>query len=403
MRARNERPGAAADALPPPRHTPRVAVRPWLAGIALGALVAASARGGPAPLPPQPPDVPWPTQSWPQGAPAAADATALTRAVEQLFAPTGRGGLPDTRALLVVQDGRVVLERYAEGFGPDSRFHSWSMAKSVTHALVGVLVREGRLDLDAPAPVPAWHAAGDPRAALTLRHLLTMTSGLDNADGGEDPQSFVARILFGDLCADTAEAAARVPLLHPPGTHWAYSTGTTQIVSGIVAHSVGGGREGMRSFLERELVTPLGAKSLLLEFDAAGTPLGGGYLFANARDWARLGELYLRDGVWEGSRILPAGWVDFARRVAPAANNGVYGAGFWVNGNPAEDQFRPLREGLEAFEMSGNAGQFVVVVPDRDLVVVRLGEMQRVTWGDLGDELSQLIAAFPPRRAELSP
>ena len=173
--------------------------------------------------------------------------------------------------------------------------------------------------------------------------------------------------------------------MHEPGTYWAYSTATTQIVSGILAQSVGGGREGVRAFVERELATPLGAKSLLIEFDAAGTPLGGGYVFATARDWARLGTLYLRDGVWDGARVLPEGWVGFARTVAHVANNGVYGAHFWVNGNPGDGQFRPLRQGLEAFEMSGNGGQFVVIAPDRDLVVVRLGEMQRATWAELGD------------------
>jgi CubicO group peptidase (beta-lactamase class C family) len=374
-----------------------------LAGVALAALLtAASARSDPAPLPPQPPGVAWPIASWPQGPPDA-DAAALTRAQQELFLPIGRGGVPDTRALLAVQGGRLVLERYADGFGPESRFRSWSMAKSVTQALVGILVREGRLELDAPAPVPAWGAAGDPRGALTLRNLLNMTSGLDNADGDDGAQSFVARILFGDLSGDTASAAAQVSLAYPPGTHWAYSTGTTQIVSGILAREVGGGREGMRAFVERELATPLGAKSLLLEFDAAGTPLGGGYLFASARDWARLGTLYLRDGVWDGRRILPEGWVEFARMPAPAGNNGTYGAGFWVNGEPAGDQFRPLREGLDAFEMSGNAGQFVVIAPDRDLVVVRLGEMQRFTWPELSSTLSDLIAAFPPRGAEAAP
>jgi CubicO group peptidase (beta-lactamase class C family) len=155
----------------------------------------------------------------------------------------------------------------------------------------------------------------------------------------------------------------------------------------------------VRAFLERELLEPLGARSLVLEFDPAGTPLGGGYVWASAQDWARLGLLYLRDGVWDGRRILPEGWVDFTRTTAPAANNGTYGAHFWVAAEPAEDQFRMLRPGIEAFEMSGNAGQFVVIVPDRDLVVVRLGEMHQTSWPELNDGLGALIEAFP-RRAE---
>jgi CubicO group peptidase (beta-lactamase class C family) len=294
----------------------------------------------------------------------------------------------------------MVWERFADGFDADSRFRSWSMAKSVTNALVGILVRDGKLALDAPAPVPRWQRAGDPRRALTLRHLLNMTSGLDNADGDEaEADSFIARLLFGDLSSDTAAAAEKVDLDYEPGTHWAYSTATTQILSGIVARSIGGGRAGVHAFLERELIAPLGLRSFVLEFDPAETPLGGGYVWASARDWARLGLLYLRDGIWDGRRILPAGWVDFTRTVANAANNGTYGAHFWSVARPAAGQFQPLRPGIEAFQMNGNGGQFVVVVPDRDLVVVRLGEMHATSWPDLNDRLAALIQAFPRQPA----
>lgn len=354
---------------------------------------------GAAPLPPQPAGVAWPTQRWPEGPPVGVDRAALDAAGATLFGPIGRGALPDTRALLAVQGGRLVFERYADGFGEGSRFRSWSMAKSVTNAMVGLLVRDGKLALDAPAPVPRWQRPGDPRRTLTLRQLLTMTSGLDNADGGDGAGSFVARLLFGDRSSDTAEAAEKTDLDFEPGTRWAYSTATTQILCGIVARTVGGGREGVRAFLERELIAPLGLGSFVLEFDPAETPLGGGYAWASARDWARLGLLYLRDGVWDGRRLLPEGWVDFSRSVAPAENNGTYGAHFWVSGAPAEDQFQVLRPGIEAFQMNGNAGQFVVIVPDRDLVVVRLGEMHATSWPELNDRLGALIEAFPHREA----
>jgi CubicO group peptidase (beta-lactamase class C family) len=364
------------------------------------ALVASLVVGAPAlagsPLPPQPADVPWPTAEWPTGEPGAeVDRAALEAAASALFAARGRGGIPDTRALLVVQHGRLVFERYAEGFGERSRFRSWSAAKSVTNALVGILVREGKLALDDPAPVPEWRTPGDPRAAITLRHLLQMSAGLDNADGGEGADSFIARLLFGDLSGDTAHAAAQRDALYAPGSHWAYSTGTSQIVAGLVARAVGGGKRRVRAFVADELAAPLGAHSLLVEFDGSGTPLAGGYFFATARDWARLGTLYLRDGVWEGRRVLPEGWVDFTRTPGRAENNGVYGAHFWVNAEPAEGQFRPLRAGIEAFAMQGNGGQFIGILPDRDLVVVRLGELQRLTWRELGGGLSDLIVAFP--------
>jgi CubicO group peptidase (beta-lactamase class C family) len=349
-------------------------------------------------LPQQPAGVAWPTLGWSEGQPAAGvDQSMLETAVAKLSLPVGRGGLPDTRALLVAQGGRIVLERYAAGFGRASRFRSWSMAKSVTQCLTGILVREGRLALDAPAPVPEWQRPGDPRAQLTLRHVLTMTTGLDNADGGDEADSFVAQMVFGERAKDTSAFASRVDLVHEPGAHWDYSTATSQILSGIVGRSVGGGREGVRAFAERELAQPLGIVSLVLEFDPAETLLGGLYVWASARDWARLGLLYLRDGRWDGRRILPEGWVDFTRTVAPAANNGSYGAHFWVTAPPGPEQWQTLAPGIEAFQMNGNGGQFVVMVPDRDLVIVRLGEMHASTWPELNAQLAELIRAFPTR------
>ena len=347
-------------------------------------------------LPPQPVGVVWPTLGWREGPPSAGvDHSTLETAVAKLQLPVGRGGLPDTRALLVVQGGRIVLERYAAGFGRESRFRSWSMAKSVTQCLTGILVREGRLALDAPAPVPEWQRPGDPRAQLTLRHLLNMTTGLDNADGDDEADSFIAQMVFGERAKDTSAFASRVDLVHEPGTHWNYSTATSQILSGIVGRSVGGGREGVRAFAERELAEPLGIESLVLEFDAAETLLGGLYVWASARDWARLGLLYLRDGRWDGRHILPEGWVDFTRTVAPAANNGTYGAHFWITAKPGPEQWPTLAPGIEAFQMNGNAGQFVVMVPDRDLVIVRLGEMHASSWPELNAQLAELIDAFP--------
>ncbi len=348
-------------------------------------LLSAQALCAGAPLPAQPTGVPWPTAEWPRAEPeASVDRAAFAAASAALFEPRGRGGLPDTRALLVVHHGRVVGEQYADGFSAESRFRSWSAAKSVTNALVAILAREGKLALDDPAPVPEWSVPGDPRAAITLRQLLQMSAGLDNADGEEG--AFVGRLFFGDLSGDSAHGAAQRDVLFPPGTHWDYSTGTSQILSGVVARAVGGGKSAIRAFIERELAQPLGATSLVVEFDGSGTPLGGGYVWATARDWARLGTLYLRDGIWDGRRILPEGWVDFTRTPGPASD-GRYGAHFWV---------APFGSEIEAFAMQGNGGQFIAIVPDRDLVVVRLGEMHSLSWNDIGSLVGNLIAAFSP-------
>jgi CubicO group peptidase (beta-lactamase class C family) len=331
----------------------------------------------------------------------AIDVARLDAALDAAFAPKGYNGLPDTRALLVVHRGTIVAERYAQGFGPESRMQSWSMAKTVTQALVGILVGQKRLDLHAPAPVPAWQAEGDPRRAITLDQLLHMTSGLDNADGGLAPDAFVSRLLFGPGSRDVFAYASNVPTVNAPDTHWAYSTGTSMIVAGIVGRSVGGGPTEMLAFMHRELFDPIGVRTAVPEFDAAGTFLGGAWVWATARDWARIGYLYLRDGMWDGRRVLPEGWVDYSRTPAPAPDNGVYGAHLWLNLEPKAQQFAPLPGGPHsAFALQGNGGQMVIVVPTRDLVVVRLGVTQTMTFPGVSQAVAAVVATVAPSSPE---
>jgi CubicO group peptidase (beta-lactamase class C family) len=357
------------------------------------------------PLPPQPAELAWPTDQWPEGPlPDDLDRTAFEASVEQLFSSKGRGGYDDTRALLVIQGGRIVFERYADGFGRESRFQSWSMAKSVTNALTGVLVRQGRMDLDARADVEAWSAPDDPRRALTLRHLLHMRSGLDNADGfGEQVDltfAFISRLLFGEGALAPGDYAANVPLIHPIGEHWAYSTGTSIVIAKMCGEQVGDGSAGTRDFLEREVFHPIGIRSAQPEFAKSGEFLGGAFVHASARDWARFGYLYLRDGVWDGRRVLPEGWVDFSRTPNPARNNRIYGAHFWVNADPAEGagQWKPLPGGPSSvFMAEGASFQMVAIAPAKDLVAVRLGTDQGTPFPQIKEPFGPLISAFPDR------
>ncbi|MBW2371398.1 MAG: serine hydrolase [Deltaproteobacteria bacterium] len=357
----------------------------------------ASSEPAAVPASPQPSGVPWPSQAWPAAEPGPdVDRAALEQAYEHAFRTLGRAGVRNTRALLAVHRGRIVAERYADGFDAQTRFHSWSMAKSVTQALVGILVRQGRLEVGAPAPVPEWHGADDPRRVVTLNHLLHMTSGLDNADG-QGGEGFGAQMLFGDGAADQVAFASDVALTREPDTHWAYSTATSNIVAWIVQQEVGGTPEALLGFLHRELLDPLGMRRTIPEFDAAGHYLGGGFVWASAHDWARFGYLYLRDGVWEGSRILPEGWLDYTTTAAPAPNNSVHTAHFWINAQARPGQFEILPGAPpSAFCASGAYGQYVCMVPTHDLLVVRLGEMQGIDWPELRSPIVELIAAFPP-------
>jgi CubicO group peptidase (beta-lactamase class C family) len=324
------------------------------------------------PLPPQPRDVPWPTEAWPEGElPKGVDLEALLDHAFDEASP-----LAVTHAVVVVHHGRIVVERYhgaLEHFDrpptpvtDDTALLSWSMAKSVLHAVVGLLVGDGRLDLDAPAAVPEWAGPADPRHAITLRQLLAMRDGLDFVeDYVDDRVSDTIQMLFGDRQSDMANFAADRPLAAPPGTRFNYSSGTSNIVSGVVARTVGPGEDYAR-FLHGRLFSPLDMRSADPEFDEAGTWVASSYLRATARDWARFGLFYLRDGVWDGVRLLPAGWVDYARTMVSTDEDGQpYGAHWWglTGDNP-----------LGTFRASGYEGQSISICPALDLVVVRLGK-----------------------------
>lgn len=337
------------------------------------------------PLPKQPSDVPWPAQSWPEGAPEGdVDIARLHAAANHAFDPAHADTDGETLAWTIIHRGRLVFERHAPGHGQGDTFISWSMAKSILHALVGVLVGEGKLDVNAPAPVPAWQQAGDPRAKVTLEQLLRMVDGLDFVEVYEEGgRSDVIEMIFKSGKDDVAGYAEARPLVRPPGTWWSYSSGTSNIVSAIVARAVGGGRAGMESFMRRVLLDRIGMQSATLRFDAAGTFIGSSFVFATARDFARFGLLYLRDGIFSGERVLPAGWVDHARTVTPASS-GYYGAHWWL-----------ALDGLGIFTANGFNGQYIVVDPRRDLVLVRLGVSNPIQRARVIRNLHEAVEAFP--------
>ena len=261
------------------------------------------------------------------------------------------------------------------------------MAKSITHALVGLLVADGRLDPDAPAPVPRW--ADDARSTITLTQLLGMTSGLQFVeDYLDDTESNVIEMLFGAGRDDVAAYAESFPLVHPPGTVHSYSSGTTNIVSAICGRAITGGAAdaaAVERYLNEQLFGPLDMSSTTAKFDAAGTFIGSSFVYATARDFARFGHLHLRDGVWDGVRLLPEGWVERARTpVEPTVNEACwYGSHWWL-----------WDDRTGAFACHGYEGQYVVVVPARDLVIVRLGKTDAAFGPDIRDWLTDMIECF---------
>jgi CubicO group peptidase (beta-lactamase class C family) len=311
---------------------------------------------------------------------------ALDHAFEEPEAPPFRR----TKAIVVVRDGSVIAERYAKGVGIDTQLLGFSMTKSVINALIGIMTQQGLVSPSIPAPIPEWRAASDPRHVIEIEHLLRMTTGLalDETNSGFDPSN---QMLY--LHSDMAGFAAKAPLIAPPGTRWAYSSSTTQLLARIIRDAVGGPEQTL-AFAWRELFNPLGMREVTLEFDGVGTLQGSMYMLASARDWARFGLLYLNDGVLGGKRILHEDWVDFSAAATLDTN---YGAGFWTNRSEHQHAKGLVRLGIprDAFFASGDQGQRVVIIPSQHMVVVRLGDATDLT-GDirgLGRLVKEAIAA----------
>ncbi len=328
------------------------------------------------------------------------DLVEVDRTADALFAADAAHGL--SLALVVMQAGQVVFERYGQEpdtlFGPggpvtaDTTLVSWSMAKSITHAAVGILVGEGLLELDAPAPVAEWKGTG--KEHITLQHLLNMRSGLEFVEDYVDNSvSHCLEMLYGAGKDDMAAYAASQQQLHEPGSFWNYSSGTTNIISrivGDVVHNVihdstWDRRESMEVFLHNRLFGPAGMHSAVPKFDTAGTFVGSSYVYATARDFARFGELYRNNGVAaDGTRVLPTGWAAHACTFTTHDNDTGfdYGAQWWM-----------WPELAGSLACHGYEGQYTVVLPDRELVVVHLGKCPAAQRSIVNDHLRDIFHA----------
>ncbi|MCA9685762.1 MAG: serine hydrolase, partial [Myxococcales bacterium] len=323
------------------------------------------------------------------GKPLDARNPALEAAIAELFVEEGELPL-HTRAVVVVQDGRLLAERYAPGFDADTPQLGWSMSKSVTSALVGVLVGRGEVDIDQPIGFAEWSEAGDPRAALTWDQLLRMSSGLAfNEDYGL--RSDVTVMLFD--YEGGSELALNQPLAVAPDTQWSYSSGTTNLISRAMRERFADD-DAYHRFPYEALFTPLGMRSAVFEVDPTGTFVGSSYVYATPRDWARFGQLFLQDGVWQDQRILPEGWVKRSTTPSPTHPDAGYGLQWWLNA--ADDPDKRQLPGLpqDSYLASGHQGQMVLVVPSRKAVIVRHGMTNGRPW-PRAEFATAVLAALP--------
>ena len=290
----------------------------------------------------------------------------LKIATDVAFEESGKKKLRQTRALLVLYDGKIISEKYAPGFNKNSAHTGWSMAKSVTNALIGILVKKGQLRVSDSDLISEWR--NDQRKDISLDNLLHSNSGLQWEEN-YTKASPVTIMLFKK--GDMAKAAIRYRIRYKPGTFFQYSGGTTNILSYIIRQKTG---DSYYNFPHKELFIKTGMHSAVMETDASGTYVGSSYCYASARDWARFGLLYLNDGVINGERILPEGWVNYTTTPSKGAKLGQYGAQFWLNagapGNPSERTYPDVP--TDCFWADGFAGQNVWIIPSKKLVIVRL-------------------------------
>ena len=268
-----------------------------------------------------------------------------------------------TAAVVVLYKGELVAEKYDKGFGitPDTRMWGWSMNKSLINAMVGVMTKKGKLDIKASAPVPQW--LNDHRRDITINDLLQMCSGLKWDENYGDVSSATNMLYRSNDCY---KVAIDVPFQKEPGTEWNYSSGSANILSGII-RTLTGNDLIYHELHYREIFNKIGISSMIMETDADGNFIGSSYGYATARDWSRFGLLYYNDGIWKGDTILPKGWVNYTRTPA-VPSKGEYGALFWLN------QSKKLPDVPEdMFTCQGHRGQRVFIIPSRNLVVVRLG------------------------------
>lgn len=336
---------------------------------------------------------------------AALLATGSSATPTDAVAPLFAAGLGETRAALMIRDGRVVAKRYAAGYSDATRFISWSMAKTVTAMLVGALVADGRLRLDAPAPIAEWHGPADPRRAITLRQLLNMASGLRHTEVGDPLEaSDTNQTLFVSGTQGMAARAIAVPLEARPGAKFEYSSLTTIILAEIVTRTLTASRDPQvrartyRAFAQQRLFGPAGISSAVMEFDGAGTQIGGSLIYMTLDDFARLGTVLLHGRAADGRQLVAPDWLAFMK--APSPTDPEYGGQLWLNRAGGVDRHPTLFPGRGADTLVsclGHLGQFVIASPDQDLVLVRLGKTQDDTpaFSALREALARVVAQVP--------
>lgn len=331
------------------------------------------------------------TMPWPEGARMSRDSFSASinwGAIDKILDEAMRESTEEakkqnnTLALVIAWKGRIIGERYAEGIDENTSLLGWSATKSITGALTGVMVKDHSLDIFAPLGLPEWE--NDVRKGITIDHLLRMESGLD-FDEIYTPFANATEMLYD--CADMGVFSAGRPPAAPPDQRWVYSSGSSNVLADVLYSQVGGTPAAMHHFAYDEFFNRLGITTAIFEHDESDALVGSSYLHMSARDWLRVCKLYMDDGVWNGERILPEGWVAYSLTPTPNSTNACYGAHIWLNAapDPADRQMPGVP--ADAFMFKGFQSQWIVGIPSKGLMLARLG----VTHGDEGWSPEEVI------------
>ena len=329
--------------------------------------------------------IPWPMGDvMPENLPEGVDYERLETILENAFDKTGEEALKKTLGVAVVYQNELIGEHYLEGYDAYTKFHGWSMTKSVTGAMTGALVEEGKMNLKAPATIPEW--SGDERSSITLEHILHMSSGLDWVENYFTISDATIMLMQSD---DMFSSVTQCGLAHEPGTHWNYSSGDANLLSGLIRTAIGDPEQYL-GYAYEHLFHRLGMLNTVVETDASGLFVASSFSYGSTRDWARFGLLFLNRGIFEGDTVLLPEWVDYMSTPAPASE-GAYGATVWLKEPDVENDLVDVPD--DVFFADGFLGQRVYIIPSLNLVVVRMG--YSLSNFDLNDFLREIIATLP--------
>lgn len=345
---------------------------------------------------PDPAATPWPMGDLPGEGPVPdeVDQAKVAAAVETIFTQDAM-----TAALVVTYKGNIIAERYAEGIDMHTPLESWSMAKSLSATLMGVLIEQGAYELWQPAPIPQWQGEGDPRQEIRIADILHMSSGIrcrNIADPGYDPDvGYPDHLYLYTGTINSFEYAATRPQQWKPNTVGRYRNCDPVLTNYLIRLAVEGRGDEYHQFPQQHLFDKIGIRNLVFQTDPYGNILLQGSDLGAARDWARLGNLYLNDGVANGERVLPQGYADFVSTLAPAweaDGRPIYGAFFWLDGA------RYDLDRSAMYSMRGAGGQMTMIIPSRNMVIVRLGHYKGApAWREAEPKgLQLLLDAVPP-------